>query len=162
MTFTLAELSEPAKRPSFDKYFLQIALVVATRATCARRRVGSVAADKNNYLLGTGYNGLAKGVPHCIDNPCAGANSKSGSNLDVCQSTHAEQNLIAHVQRPQNIHTVYLTVSPCISCVKLLVATGCKRILFLVKYPNSEKSEDIAKASGVEFSLFDLERDKII
>jgi len=140
-------------RPSFDEYFLRIAKIVATRSTCVRRQVGSVAVDHNNLILGTGYNGSAKNTEHCIDNPCEGASSSSGTDLDLCNSTHAEQNLIAHIQNPQSIHTVYLTVSPCVFCVKLIVATGCSRIVFSSLYPNSEKSRKLALDSGVEFSL---------
>ena len=140
-------------RPSFDEMFLNVAKVIATRGTCVRRQVGAVAIDKNNYILGTGYNGSAKNTPHCIDTPCKGANSESGTNLDSCDGTHAEQNLVAHVRNPLEIHTVYLTVSPCVSCVKLLIATGCKRIAFSKLYPNSQRSRELALESKVEFDL---------
>ena len=95
-------------RPTINQYYIKIAELVATRSTCCRRQVGAVAIDKNNLLIGTGYNGSAKNTPHCVDIPCKGASSSSGNNLDECNAIHAEQNLIAHVRNPQNIHTVYL------------------------------------------------------
>jgi len=55
-------------RPSWDKYFLQICEVVATRSTCDRRKVGSVIV-KDRQILSTGYNGSLPGAPHCDDPP---------------------------------------------------------------------------------------------
>lgn len=53
-------------RPDWDDYFLTICDVVATRATCDRRFVGSVLV-KDNRIIGTGYNGAIPGQPHCTD-----------------------------------------------------------------------------------------------
>lgn len=54
-------------RPSWDEYFMEIAKVVATRATCDRKHVGAVIVDGRNRIVSTGYNGSARGLPHCDD-----------------------------------------------------------------------------------------------
>jgi len=126
-------------RPSKDQYFLEIAKVVATRATCTRRAVGCVITDNNGYVLSTGYNGVPRGFEHCTVNPCPGANSPSGTNLDACQALHAEANAIARLEKPFSAETLYCTTAPCMSCTKLVLATGIKRIVFDEDYPSSGK-----------------------
>jgi dCMP deaminase len=118
---------------------MEIAHVAAKRATCARRRVGCVIVDANGYILSTGYNGMPKGFPHCIDEPCDGANYPSGTGLDLCQSLHAEQNAIARLREPFLAHTLYCTTAPCISCVKLILATSMQRIVFDSDYLSGGK-----------------------
>lgn len=52
-------------RPTLNEYLMSIAHVVATRATCPRRKVGCVFADDAGHILATGYNGGLRGAPHC-------------------------------------------------------------------------------------------------
>jgi dCMP deaminase len=130
------------KRPEPDEYFLRMALLVATRSTCPRRSVGCVLVDKHNHILATGYNGVPKGVVHCLDVPCRGADQKSGEGLDLCEATHAEQNALLQCSDTQAIERVYTTTSPCIHCVKLILNTGAKEIVFLESYTDS-RPEDI-------------------
>lgn len=125
-------------RPPVDEYFLAIAQVVSTRATCARRRVGCVLVDVDNHVLSTGYNGPARGQPHCFDSPCAGAGLPSGSGLDACESVHGEANALLQCPDVRRVHTVYCTDSPCIHCVKLLMNTGAARIVFARTYPHKD------------------------
>lgn len=121
-------------RPDIDHYFLGLAKLVSSRSTCRRRRVGAVAVSKEDYLLSTGYNGVPAGVVHCIDKPCLGVSYETGKGLDLCASIHAEVNAIAHCHNPQDIHTMYVTASPCMSCMKLIIATGCRRIVYSETY----------------------------
>ena len=116
-------------RPDIDEYFLGLAHLVSSRSTYVRRKVGAVAVSKENYIISTGYNGVPAGAPHCTDKPCLGSKFGSGDKLDVCESIHAEVNAIAHCHNPQEITTIYLTTSPCMSCMKLIVSTGCRRVI---------------------------------
>ncbi len=125
------------ERPSFDEYFSAISSVVATRSTCARRAVGAVLVDRHHRIIGTGYNGNARGLPHCIDEACPGASAPSGTGLDSCEAIHAEANALVNCENHLAIDTVYVTASPCVSCTKLLMNTSCKRIVYLDEYPNN-------------------------
>ena len=125
----MANYRQPA-----DFYFLRMALLVSERGTCVRRKVGCILVNKKNHVLATGYNGNPSGFSHCLDNPCEGANSKSGKDLDKCEAIHAEQNALLQCKDIYDIHTVYCTVSPCIHCVKLLLNTSAKNIVFGEKY----------------------------
>ena len=73
-----------------------------------------------NYYA-TGYNGNPSGFTHCIDEPCEGSTSKSGTDLDKCQAIHAEQNALLQCKDVYSIDRVYTTLEPCIHCIKLLL-----------------------------------------
>jgi dCMP deaminase len=149
-------------RPSRDQVNLEVARLIAKRSTCFRRQVGCVLTDEEGFILSTGYNGVAAGRPHCnelqlVPIPedarafpdrktipeftmpfrCEGANAPSGQNLDACQALHAEQNAILRLSDHRRVHTAYVTASPCISCVKLLLGTRCQRIVFGEEYPHA-------------------------
>ena len=125
---------KPSLRPSKDEYFLEIATVVAKRSTCIRRSVGCVLVSEEGTILSTGYNGTPRLAPHCTDAPCAGASYDSGMGLDHCASIHAEQNALAQCADPTRIHAAYMTTSPCMSCMKLLLASTCQIIIAPERY----------------------------
>jgi dCMP deaminase len=125
-------------RPGVDELYLDIASLIATRSTCPRRQVGCVLVDNKNRILSTGYNGVASGRVHCIDHPCPGATYASGQGLDKCEALHAEQNAILLLHDPWAVETAYLTVTPCLSCLKLLLGTSCQRIVAREEYKHPE------------------------
>lgn len=118
------------ERPSSHATFMDIARTLAKRATCSRRQVGCVLVDKYNHIIGSGYNGVGKGLDHCTETPCPGAKLQSGSGLDICQAIHAEQNALLQCRDVQSIHVAYTTTSPCLHCAKLFLNTGVKLIVF--------------------------------
>jgi dCMP deaminase len=71
-------------------------------------------------------------------NACPGADAVSGTKLDACEAIHAEQNAIAKCRDTWAIDTCYVTVSPCVSCVKMLMNTSCRRIVFRAPYAHDE------------------------
>lgn len=138
------------QRPTLDAYYLQMTALVASRATCARRKVGCVLVDVNGHVMATGYNGVARGLPHCIDSPCEGANQPSGQGLHLCQAIHAEQNALLQCRSTHEIFAAYVTSSPCIQCMRLLANTSVQRIVFSERYPHVE-SERIAAQRGIQW-----------
>ena len=133
-----------------DEYFLQMALLVAQRATCVRRKVGCVLTNHYGHVLATGYNGVAAGRRHCIDRPCAGADLPSGEGLHLCEAVHAEQNALIQCRDTTTIHSAYCTASPCMLCLRMLMNTSCERLLFREVYPHPE-AETQWRASGREW-----------
>lgn len=131
-------------RESKHIYFLKIAALVATRATCPRRQVGCVITNKYGHIKATGYNGVPRGFNHCTDTPCGGQNGKSSKGLDSCMATHAEQNALLQCDDVMDIDVIYCTTSPCITCAKLIANTGCKQVFY---------SDEYADSSGVELLI---------
>lgn len=147
-------------RPTKDEYFLDMAAVVATRSTCLRRAVGCVLTDWDGHVLATGYNGRPAGLAHCNEatlystapgqsfethypRACPGARSESGTDLDGCEAVHAEQNALLQCPDVRLVDTCYVTVSPCLTCVKLLMNTGCRRIVFIEPYAHDDDAREL-------------------
>lgn len=142
-------------RIGFDEICLLVAHVISQRGTCARRQVGCVLTDVKNRIIATGYNGRPRGWPHCLDDgsvdayACAGVSAPSGVDLDGCEAIHAEQNALLQCDNVDLVHTCYVTVSPCVACVKLLLNTGCRRIVFAQAYaPQHVRAAEILAARG--------------
>ena len=122
-------------RPHADEYFLRMARLVASRGTCLRRKVGCVLVGAHKHVLATGYNGVPKAFPHCTEgHPCPGAAALSGTRVDECFATHAEQNALLQCADVFRILTCYTTVAPCVTCSKLLLNTSCERIVCAEMY----------------------------
>lgn len=142
------ENTRSGSRPDTDEYFLRMAALVATRATCARRSVGCVLVDLHRHVLATGYNGVLSGQVHCIDRPCAGVGLPSGTGLNLCRAIHAEANALSQCHNIFAIHTAYVTASPCVQCMTQLLHTSVQNIVFRERYPHGE-SELAAIAHGI-------------
>ena len=156
-----------------------LAQLTAQRSTCYRRQVGCVLLNRRGHVLSTGYNGVAAGLPHCNQpelvpvvenhqlavehdvplvadnrNICSGARSASGTDLDGCQAIHAEQNALLQCGDVHQIHTAFVTASPCMTCTKLLLNTACERIIFVEEYPHNE-AQALWESSGRKWLKFD-------
>jgi len=124
------------RRPDIDTYFMRIARLVASRATCLHRRVGAVIV-KGKQIVSTGYNGAAAGHPHCLEIGCARDGVPSGKNMELCRGAHAEQNAIAFAARygiPIEGATLYTTLYPCSSCAKSIINAGIQRVIYELDY----------------------------
>ncbi len=130
------------------EYFLGIAKVVALRGTCARRQVGCVLVNPQGHIIATGYNGVPKGMAHCIDVHCPGALEKSGVNLDACCAVHAEINALIQCRDTNDIAWVVTTCSPCVQCTKALCNTSASTLIFEEAYPGWEDNLDLWARSG--------------
>lgn len=121
-------------RPDWDRYFLGIANAVAARADCERRRVGAVVV-KDKRIRATGYNGAPAGSPGCSTCPRRTSQVLPGSSYDtgagVCVAIHAEANALLYCNREDLPGaTLYITTDPCGGCLKLIRATGVKRVVW--------------------------------
>ena len=130
----MARKSASDPRPSWDEYFMEIAGVVSKRSNCSRRQVAAVIV-KDNHILSTGYNGTPRGVKNCFDGGCprCSGHAKSGTGLDECLCVHAEQNAICQAARHGvNISgsTIYVTISPCLTCAKLIINAGITEVVY--------------------------------
>lgn len=137
----------PIPRISKDVTFLRIAYELAMQGTCVRRKVGCVFVDIRGHISATGWNGAARGQPHCLDSPCKGAFSPSGVDLHLCEAIHAEANAFGQCAALHEVHTVYSTASPCMDCTKLLLQTSAKRLVFLTGYAHADSQERWTRTS---------------
>lgn len=148
-------------RASWDEYFMAIAKVVATRATCNRAHVGAVIV-KDRTILATGYNGSVRGVAHCdeIGHDIVESIIEGQTKQNCVRTVHAEVNAIA--QAAKNGAAVdgadlYITHYPCWPCAKLLFNSGIKRIVYDAKYSPDARVNDTAIRIGC--NVFDINKE---
>jgi dCMP deaminase len=148
------------QRLTWDQYFLTITRQVAERSTCLRAKVGAVIVREKN-ILATGYNGAPSGMPHCFEVGCLIYESKtpSGDIEQNCYRTiHAEINAIAQAAKHGvsiRDAVIYVTHTPCIHCLKVLVNTGIRTIRYEKPY-KLHTVEDTLTATGVRLERVEL------
>ncbi len=141
------------QRPGWDRYFMEIATVVAKRSTCLRRRVGALLV-LNKRILSTGYNGAPAGLRHCGEIGCLREqlNVPSGERHELCRGLHAEQNSIIQAA----VHGVaingavlYCTHYPCAVCAKMLINAGVRSMVLTQNYPD-ELAKNLFAEAGLK------------
>jgi len=145
-------------RPSWKEYFMDIAFLVAKRATCRRRRVGAVAV-RDKRILASGYNGAPAGLPHCLDIGCLREelDVPSGERHELCRGLHAEQNVIiqaAYHGVSIKEATIYCTNLPCSICSKMIINAGIREIIYQDGYADP-MSKEMLTAAGVKLAQLD-------
>lgn len=143
-------------RKSWDSYFMDMAYMAATRATCPRRHVGAILVNEKK-ILGTAYNGSPAGTPDCYEEGCLMTETyeKDGDEVvkkERCTRTiHAEQNLLLFTDRiHRNGATVYVTDQPCWTCTNMLANSGIKEIVFHRPYvKDGDQVQGLLQQKGV-------------
>lgn len=156
MTKKMKKNADP--RPSWDEYFMEIAKVVSRRSNCSRRSVGAV-LEKNHHILSAGYNGTPRRVENCFAGGCPRCSGKvaSGTHLDECLCAHAEQNAICQAACfgvPIEGSTIYVTISPCLTCAKLIINAGIREVVYGGDYAFEDAVKKMFKIAGVRYRRF--------
>ena len=124
---------------------------VAERSTCTRAKVGAVIV-RDRSILATGYNGAPAGLPHCLDAGCLSYESRTpdGELEQNCFRTiHAEINAITQAARNGvaiRDADIYVTHTPCIHCLKVLINTGIRNVFYEKPYKLHTIEELLAHA----------------
>ncbi len=130
-------------RPGWDEYFINIAKVIATRATCLRRKYGAV-ITKDNIIVSTGYNGAPAGMKDCLEvGKCTRKELQipHGERYELCHSVHAEANAIIRASGEElNGATIYISGNdhdsgeclsePCMMCKRMILNARIKKVVY--------------------------------
>jgi len=137
------------KRPQFDDIFMELAVNLARRSHCIKRHVGAV-LTRDTRIISIGYNGPPSGTHNCdVEWPETGCPRDSKGSCSL--ALHAEQNAILYAVRNKTDvkgATLYVTLSPCIACARIIFTMGIEKVIFLNSYA---KYKGIASDEGVEF-----------
>jgi len=138
---------------------MEIATIVAKRSTCLRQKVGAVIV-KEKRILATGYNGAPSGLPHCDVVGCLREKMDipSGERQELCRGVHAEQNAIVQAAKfgiSIDGASLYSTHCPCITCAKIIINAGIKRVVYGKKYADKNGLE-LLKESGIDVVYFKI------
>lgn len=131
------------QRPDWNEYFLLMAKLAATRSTCLAFPVGAVIV-KDRQVLATGYNGSPSGSAHCTSQGYCydGVHNCAESKLPS-RAVHAESNAIAQAARhgiATDGATIYVTLEPCLSCLKLIISAGIREVFYETSFNSGEKA----------------------
>jgi len=135
----------PGGRPSWDEYFMAMALLISSRSPCERLHVGCVlvsGGEHQNRLVAAGYNGFLPGAPHV-------SRVRDGHEQ---ATVHAEQNAITDAARrgiSVDGATAYITHFPCVHCVKILAAAGVREVKYHLDYRNDPLSAELLAGSRI-------------
>ncbi len=136
-------------RPAFDQIFMNLALDLAKRSHCVKAQVGAV-LTKDTRIISIGYNGPPAGTHNCDEEfPIEGCPRDTKGSCSL--ALHAEENAILYAAKNGSQlegTTLYCTLSPCISCARLIFQSGIKKVYFHSSYA---KYKGLAIDEGVEF-----------
>jgi dCMP deaminase len=137
------------KNLSFDDIYMDLAQNLSRKSHCVKAKVGAV-ISKDTRIVSLGYNGPPAGTHNCDqewpEEGCA-RDRKGGCSLAL----HAEANAILYASKNQitmEDATLYVTLSPCLACAKIIFTTGIKKVIYLDSYA---AFKGIAVEEGVEF-----------
>lgn len=132
----------PKKQERYDKAYLRMATEWAKLSHCTRKQVGAIIV-KDNIIIADGFNGTPSGFDNCCED----------NNGDThWYVLHAEANAILKLARSNNRgqnSTLYITLSPCKDCSKLVLQAGITRVVFMNGYKDST-GIDFLKTAGIE------------
>jgi dCMP deaminase len=140
-------------RPDWDTYFMDIAHVVSRRGNCSRRKVAAIIVS-DRRIISTGYNGTPRGIRNCCEGGCArcAGNAPSGAGLAECVCSHAEENAITqaayHGIRLKDA-MIYVTISPCLTCAKMIINSGIREVVYGGDYAFGEQTRALFDEAGV-------------
>jgi len=138
----------------YDVAYLKMALEWAKLSYCKRKQVGALIV-KDRTIISDGYNGTPSGFENCCEDE---------NNQTKWYVLHAEANAILKISRSTQScegATLYLTLSPCKECSKLIFQSGIKRVVYIQDYSDNE-GLSFLKDAGVEIlkiSKEELEND---
>lgn len=123
------------RRPHFDDIYMELAVNLGKKSHCIKRHVGAV-LTKDTRIISIGYNGPPEKTHNCDEEwPEEGCPRDSKGSCSL--ALHAEENAILYaVKNGTEVKgsTIYVTLSPCLSCARLLFASGVKKVIYLHSY----------------------------
>jgi len=159
------KVEQKHKRPSWDEYFSSMVELVGTRSTCDRGKSGCVIV-KDKRVLSTGYIGSPMGTAHCDDvgHEMHTVVQDNGVQSRHCiRTAHAEQNAIVNSARfgiALDGATLYIHMTPCYVCAKMIINAGIKRVVCNMDYHAGNRSKELFKEAGIKYELLKEEMQK--
>jgi len=142
MKFGLSKFMEEKKLNKYDKAYLRIAKEWGLLSYCKRKQVGAIIV-KDRMIISDGYNGTPTGFENCCED------EEGLTRWDVL---HAEANAILKVARSTQScegATLYITLSPCKECSKLIHQSGIKRVVYQQGYRDNSGILFLEKAGVI-------------
>ena len=128
-----------------SNFYMKIAEETAKLSYCNRRKVGAVLVSPDGRnIIAYGFNGTISGIPNICELPDGTTDNK--------HVLHAETNAIMKAARdgdPTEKAILYVTLSPCVECAKLIIQAGIATVFYIEEYKNTD-GIDILRKGGVK------------
>lgn len=135
------------QRIQFKKQiYMNIASEFAKLSYCKRQKVGAIIVKENN-IISFGYNGTPTGMDNCCEE-----NQNKSKNIVL----HAESNAITKCSKSTyscKDSTLFITISPCIECAKLIIQAGIKKVIFKDYYRENDGNKLLFEAGIITEKL---------
>jgi dCMP deaminase len=141
---------------SWDEYFMGIALLSAKRSKDPNTQVGACIVDRDNKIVGIGYNGFPIG---CSDDNFPWAREGAANETKYPYVVHAEANAILNSTKDLHGARIYVDLFPCNECAKLIIQSGIKEVVYL---SDKYKESDTVKASRRMFQMAGIKERQLI
>ncbi|MFM9826835.1 deoxycytidylate deaminase [Flavobacterium sp.] len=141
---------ENKKLNKYDKAYLRMAREWSQLSYCKRKQVGAIIV-RDRMIISDGYNGTPSGFENCCEDE---------SGLTNWYVLHAEANAILKVARSTQTcdgATLYITLSPCKECSKLIHQSGIKRVVYQSGYKDTSGIDFLTKAGVIVEQIEDLD-----
>ncbi|MEO8234861.1 MAG: dCMP deaminase family protein [Flavobacterium sp.] len=138
------------KQNKYDKAYLRLAKEWGKLSYCKRKQVGAIIV-RDKMIISDGYNGSPSGFENCCEDE---------EGLTKWYVLHAEANAILKVARSTQTcegATLYITLSPCKECSKLIHQSGIKRVVYLEGYKDNSGLEFLEKAGVLVDHIQEIE-----
>jgi len=144
-----------------NKQYMQMCIATANIfSTCGKKKYAAVLVDKNNHIVGIGYNGGPREFDHCEDGGCPRfiEMSENGSNYDNCIAIHAEANALLHSDYSSQAYLIYVNGPPCFSCAKLIANSTIEHVYYLHddNYKDWNKVNEFLQKAGVSTNVVEM------
>lgn len=127
---------------SWDQYFMGVAVLSSKRSKDPNTQVGACIVNNEKRIVGIGYNGFPHG---CDDETFPWTNEGPFLETKYPYVVHAEPNAILNSTTKLNECTMYVSLFPCHECVKLIIQSGIKEIVYMGDKYNGTESDQAAK-----------------
>src|SRR5678816_2496241 len=150
-----------------DSIYMELAMNLARKSHCVKMKVGAV-LTKDTRIVSLGYNGPPAGTHNCDQEwPETGCPRDSKGSCSL--ALHAEQNAILYASK-NNVAiegcTLYVTLSPCLACARVIYTLGIRKVIFLSSYAEfkglpSDEGVDFLRKFGVEVFQYRTEKEMV-
>ncbi|MES2797588.1 MAG: dCMP deaminase family protein [Bacteroidota bacterium] len=143
---------------------MELAVNLAKRSHCIKAQVGAV-LTRDTRIISIGYNGPPSGTHNCdTEFPEEGCPRDSKGSCSL--ALHAEQNAILYAAKNGSTMeggTIYVTLSPCLACARIIFSMKIKKVIFYKSYANfkgikNDEGVDFLRKFGVEVIQYSNEK----
>ena len=162
MTEEINFTSRRTSNIAWKDFFMNVAILSSERSKDPSSQVGACVVSSDNIIIGTGYNGLPRGLDDDTFN-WSRESTNPYTETKYPYVCHAEMNAICNCHQLSNLQgsILYTTLFPCNECAKIIIQKGIKKVIYLEhKYPDVDSfivSKKMLETCGVEMEIYEGE-----